>query len=57
MANYGHKVFRKVNKTKERRRKNREFRDNIDDFLSSENGRKNFMLSALDGKTVSSEAD
>lgn len=33
MSNYGHKVFRKVNKTKKRKQQQKDLKDAIDDFL------------------------
>ena len=35
MANYGHKVFRKVNKTKKRRQQQKDLKEAVDDFLNA----------------------
>lgn len=35
MANYGHKVFRKINKTKKRRKQQEDLREAVDDFLKA----------------------
>ncbi|MBA7494959.1 hypothetical protein ES702_05537 [subsurface metagenome] len=50
MANYGHKISRKINKTKVRRQKNKEFKDTLTNFLNSNNGKKNLLISWADNR-------
>jgi len=49
MANYGHKVFRKVNKTKKRRQQQKDLKDAVDEFLKAVNSSQNFRIGWKNG--------